>query len=78
MSVSIRVSVSKGRVPVYLRSRIAGSLSFPILACSLVQDPRGPASFPHAVTYYPNNALWADRTTCWETGPSGWDVIRTG
>ena len=51
VSVPIRVSVSEGRVPVYLWSRVAGSLSFPFLACSLVQDPGGPASFPHAVAY---------------------------
>ena len=29
----------------YLRSHVAGSLSFPSLTCSLVQDPGGPASF---------------------------------
>ena len=47
--------MSKGRVPVYLRSGVAGSLSIPILACSLVRDPGGPASFPHAVAYNPDN-----------------------
>ena len=57
MSVSIRVSVSKGRVPVYLRARVAGSLSFPILACSLVQDPRSSASFPHTVAYNPDTVM---------------------
>mgnify|MGYP000423868306 CR=1 FL=1 len=55
VSASIHVSVSKGRVPVYLRSGVAGSLAIPILACSLVRDPGGPASFPHAVAYNPDN-----------------------
>ena len=31
------------------RSRVIGSLSFSSLACSSVQDPRGPASFLHAL-----------------------------
>ena len=55
VSVSIRVSVSKGRVPVYLRSHVAVSLSISILACSLVQDPSGLASFLHAIAYYLDN-----------------------
>ena len=46
VSVSIRVSVSEGRVPVYLRSRVAGSLSFPLLACSWFKTPVVPPRFP--------------------------------
>ena len=52
VSVSIRVSVSMGCVPMYLQSCVAGSLSLSILACSLVQDPGGPTSFQHTVAYY--------------------------
>ena len=48
--------MSEGRVPVYLRSCAAGPLSYSTLACSSVRDPGGPASFPHAIAYYPDTA----------------------
>ena len=49
--------MSKGRVPEYLRSCVAGPLSFSTLACSSVRDPGGSASFLHADVYYPDNAF---------------------
>ena len=45
-----------------LRSCVIGSLSFSTLACSLVQDPRGPASFSHAFANNPDNVLETEHT----------------
>ena len=44
--------MSKGRVPVCLWSCVACVAAFFTLACSSVRDPRGPASFLHALAYY--------------------------
>ena len=68
MSLSVRVfsvcravSLCSNRFAVVIgslrnRSSVAiGSLPFPSFACSLVQDPRGPASFHHALANNPDS-----------------------
>ena len=57
ISVCLR-SLCRRAVPLCsLWSCVIGSLSFSSLSCSSVQDPRGPASFLHALAQYHDNAV---------------------
>ena len=56
-------------------SRRWNSCAFSTLACSLVRDPGGPASFPHAVAYNPDNGISFQRPPGFCTEPA---FLRTG